>query len=185
MTKKHRILKSTENQLQRKSNKFKNWRKAVFECDSYTCQECGSKKELHPHHIRPFAKYPELRFITSNGKTLCSVCHGKKHGMTFSKLGTYLTCIICKIRFRPKGGHLKQRTCSRKCGYILRRQKPNKKKGKHYTHLQRARIGHCLECNAEFRAIKDFKNRKQKFCSHVCYLKYRWNFTGKKAELLK
>jgi len=66
MAKKQRILKSTQNQLQRKSKEYKEWRKAVFERDNYTCQECGSKKDLHPHHIKHFAKFPKLRFVVTN-----------------------------------------------------------------------------------------------------------------------
>jgi len=185
MENKFRILKSTENQLLRKSTSFKNWRNSVFKRDNYFCQECGSKNDLHPHHIKRFAIYPDLRFEISNGLTLCSKCHGKIHGINFSKFGHYITCLICKIRFRPKSRHLNQKTCGKKCGYVLRNRNGSSKKGRHYPNLQRSENRYCLECGNKFRAIKDFKTRKQKYCSHLCYLKNRWNFTGKKAELLK
>lgn len=70
---------STNESKRIKSNKiYKEWRKEVFERDKYTCQDCGIiGGELHPHHIKPFAYYPELRFEITNGQTLCAKCHRK------------------------------------------------------------------------------------------------------------
>lgn len=67
----------------RKSDAYKAWRKAVFERDNYTCQECESRSEagkplvIHADHIKPFALHPELRFDVGNGRTLCKPCHQK------------------------------------------------------------------------------------------------------------
>jgi hypothetical protein len=76
-----------DNHLARCSVEFKEWRKKVFERDNYTCQKCGAKSGcgfkvyLHPHHIKDFAIYKELRFEVSNGVTLCKDCHLKLHGL--------------------------------------------------------------------------------------------------------
>jgi 5-methylcytosine-specific restriction endonuclease McrA len=45
------------------------------------------------------------------------------------------------------------------------------KKGSINPHLWRARVGKCLICGKEYRAIKDFKKRKQKYCSRECWSK--------------
>lgn len=69
--------------LIRMSSLYKQWRKAVFERDNYTCQKCGAKSckgvsvILNADHIKPFSLYPELRFDASNGRTLCVSCHKK------------------------------------------------------------------------------------------------------------
>lgn len=60
----------------RTSNKYKQWRTAVFERDSYTCQNCGQVGgKLNADHIKRFADFPELRLDVSNGRTLCESCH--------------------------------------------------------------------------------------------------------------
>lgn len=64
----------------RRTNKYKSWRKKVFERDNYTCQHCQQVGgELNAHHIKPFAKFKELRYEVSNGLTLCVECHRQEH----------------------------------------------------------------------------------------------------------
>lgn len=71
---------SNGNRVIRNSYKMQYWRVNVFEHDQYTCRDCGKVGgELNAHHIKEFAKYPELRFEIDNGLTLCKTCHIKIH----------------------------------------------------------------------------------------------------------
>lgn len=64
----------------RSSSDYARWRTAVYERDEYTCQKCGQVGgKLNAHHIKHFAKFPDLRLEVSNGQTLCEVCHKNLH----------------------------------------------------------------------------------------------------------
>lgn len=64
---------------------YGRWRQAVLLRDHHTCQTegCGDKgsdgegKGLHTHHIKSYAKFPELIYEIGNGLTLCGPCHRK------------------------------------------------------------------------------------------------------------
>ena len=65
-----------KNKLARNCASYRDWRNAVFVCNNYTCQICGTRGgRLHVDHIKSFARYPDLRFNVSNGRTLCVECH--------------------------------------------------------------------------------------------------------------
>ena len=65
------------NERIRKGIEYRLWREAVYARDNWTCQKCGRSVsgELNAHHIKSFAKYPELRTSIENGITLCRKCH--------------------------------------------------------------------------------------------------------------
>ncbi len=69
--------KTKESKLRRTTKEYKEWREKVFKRDNYTCQQCGSKKELEAHHIKEQSLYPELIYEVENGLTLCHECHKK------------------------------------------------------------------------------------------------------------
>lgn len=69
---------SIKNKFRHKGFKYKIWRESVYKRDNWTCQNCkkiGGK--LNADHIKPWSKYPELRYDIDNGKTLCISCHKK------------------------------------------------------------------------------------------------------------
>jgi 5-methylcytosine-specific restriction endonuclease McrA len=60
--------------------RYSEWRKAVFDRDDYTCQECGVRGgQLHAHHVKPWATHPDLRYDVDNGLTLHAACHREVH----------------------------------------------------------------------------------------------------------
>ena len=74
-------LTDDERVLNRRYPEYIEWRKEVFNRDSYTCQLCGVKGNgtLNAHHIESYTANPELRTALSNGITLCEECHKNFH----------------------------------------------------------------------------------------------------------
>lgn len=60
-------------------DRYKSWRKAVLDKCNSCCVKCGSYKDPHCHHIKTWAKFPELRFNVGNGEVLCKECHHLQH----------------------------------------------------------------------------------------------------------
>ncbi len=65
----------TERHLAMNRDEYKQWRRAVFVRDGFTCVFCGTNGALQADHIKPWAKYPNLRYDVDNGRTLCLPCH--------------------------------------------------------------------------------------------------------------
>ncbi len=81
---------------------------------------------------------------------------------------SFATCMHCGTVFGPLN-RLTRKYCSDRCAREARRGVPSGKAGRTYPHLRRARIGECAVCGSEFRAVKDFRDRKQKYCSKACW----------------
>jgi len=73
--------KTDENKKRRKSYETRQWRKAVFDRDNYTCVLCKRRSCAEDHvylqadHIKPWSTHPDLRWDIDNGRTLCVECH--------------------------------------------------------------------------------------------------------------
>ncbi|HRF70086.1 MAG TPA: HNH endonuclease [Candidatus Pelethenecus sp.] len=79
--------------LFRGRNEWKEWRKSVYERDGYKCLDCGSSKELEPHHIIPLRVDKLLVFEITNGVTLCRQCHQKTFGREMEFVNIYKSLI--------------------------------------------------------------------------------------------
>lgn len=77
--------------------KYKQWRQKVYGRDGFKCKMpgcTGADKRLNAHHIRKWASYPALRYVVSNGATLCRTCHEKIRGREEEYEGI-LTSAVC------------------------------------------------------------------------------------------
>lgn len=78
----YRIDRST---LKKRENRrddmyYKDWRKSVYIRDNFKCKlsskDCSGKIEAH--HIFRWSEYPTLRYVITNGITLCQFHHPLK-----------------------------------------------------------------------------------------------------------
>jgi len=132
------------------------------------CKRCGKKFQQERHR-----------------KGYCDNCILERRKEFRPK--TKHICVVCGKEFYPIGGYLKQKCCSKKCKNKLQSIWGTRKKGRHYPDLQRAEKRICPICNKEFKAIKDITGRfggikikKQRYCSHKCYMKSRLETTPEK-----
>lgn len=75
--------KRSERKKAMSTYEYKDWRKAVFSRDNYTCVCCNATGiYIEADHIKPWCAFPELRYDVDNGRTLCKPCHLKQetHG---------------------------------------------------------------------------------------------------------
>lgn len=74
------VFKFWDDVHDRNSDQYKKWRMEVFKRDGFQCQKCGSKKDIQAHHIKAWKSNKSLRYVVSNGVTLCRKCHLDAHG---------------------------------------------------------------------------------------------------------
>lgn len=78
--------------------RYKKWRDEILARDDDKCVRCGNKhNRMHCHHIIPWKDSIELRFLVSNGETLCASCHLKE--------GRQNKEIVNDVNTRFKKGH--------------------------------------------------------------------------------
>jgi 5-methylcytosine-specific restriction endonuclease McrA len=59
---------------------FQEWAREVKIKDEFTCQICDSKGGfLEAHHLNSWNRFPEERYLISNGRCLCKRCHKRFH----------------------------------------------------------------------------------------------------------
>ena len=85
------VSRSAEDRERGRNEKMaKAWRESVYLHNNYTCQGCGQRGgDLNAHHVIPYAEDKRLRYVPSNGITLCVKCHREfhnLHGNSYSKL---------------------------------------------------------------------------------------------------
>lgn len=109
--------------------------------DKWICNKCGFQTTEQPSHKN----------------SICANCNK----------GRFKLFRVCKCGTVFNPNTYKQKYCSIECGKKYRQS--GCKKGKHYPHLQRARIAICKVCGKEFRAVKDTKTRMAIYCSKECW----------------
>lgn len=111
--------KSLERDRARESTNLKKWRMEVFKRDNFTCQKCGSKKDLQAHHLKEWSKFGDLRFDIHNGLTVCIGCHGEIHNRDFTKRNNK-SCIDCGKKTKLPKSYC--HSCSAKRQWAKRKQ---------------------------------------------------------------
>ncbi len=75
-----KLQKYGDSNKDRRSSIYRDWRLNVWKRDGFKCRmsnsDCGG--QLEAHHILSYTKYPELRYETNNGITLCKNHHPRR-----------------------------------------------------------------------------------------------------------
>lgn len=83
------------------TSKYNTWRSAVKKRDGNRCQMPGCGKFSYyndVHHIQRYASAVELRYLESNGITLCKKCHKKINGVEEYYAVLFTTIVHEKIK---------------------------------------------------------------------------------------
>lgn len=79
VTSKECSCKKTRSKRKWRSEKYKEWRQAVYKRDNYKCVICGSTHKLNAHHLYSYSNCKTLRYLVKNGVTLCHKHHEQFH----------------------------------------------------------------------------------------------------------
>jgi hypothetical protein len=117
------------------SKEMEDWRNTVYNRDQWTCQMCNNESKkitrlvLNVHHIKCFSEYPDLRFDTNNGITLCEICHKKTYNKE-KEFEKFFNSIINRKKMnslllqlqelKPKSNFVVTETTPTGDGYIVR-----------------------------------------------------------------
>lgn len=87
-----------------------------------SCKKCGSKENLHGHHVIKHSERPDLCDVLENIEILCCHCHAKEHpelnfiARPIVKKGLNKNCEICsKQYYIPRCREKTSTCCSRRC----------------------------------------------------------------------
>jgi hypothetical protein len=155
----HPLFKSDSRRANRRG-KHGAWARAVISRDNAICQRCGATDvELHAHHIKPFAEYPELRWDLANGLTLCSACHWAEHTVLEANGVNSGNIQPGKAEDNPEPSN---------------RRKPIEgvtTRGRAYRRWQ----GECEWCQKFLsKRWSDVSGKAHIFCSYQCAANYKW-----------
>ncbi len=75
-----RTLLKKDLQDRHKNSAYKDWRINVYKRDNFKCRidNGGCSGRIEAHHIFSWHDYPEYRYETNNGVTLCHAHHPKR-----------------------------------------------------------------------------------------------------------
>jgi len=76
-------------------SKYKEWAKSIKDRDNWVCRiaDDNCKGNLEAHHILPWRDYPELRYKTNNGITLCHAHHPRARAEEKRLIPTFLELV--------------------------------------------------------------------------------------------
>ena len=70
-----KFVYDNDRKAKKRGKKYLTWRKRVIKRDNGMCDICGDKEHLSAHHKNSWIYFPELRYVLTNGITLCKNCH--------------------------------------------------------------------------------------------------------------
>jgi len=90
-----------------KNEQYRRWRNKIRRRDGRVCRwpGCNCTKNLHAHHILPWAQFPHLRLIDSNGITLCAAHHKMVRGSELNYAEFFQTLLRNDEYVRGTSGH--------------------------------------------------------------------------------